>query len=103
MRAKRKENETCFEAHPGLCIKDPGFSCILALHAGLRRAIKSFSIDPEDGAGQSLFVFAGYSKKRQADQMQAKFRDGRVIDAIAADEFGAAFFCATSQISVAGS
>ena len=93
LRAKRKENETCFEAHPGLCIKDPGFSSILALHAGLRRAIKSFSIDPEDGAGQSLFVFAGYSKKRQADQMQAKFRDGRVIDGIAADEFVVAFLC----------
>ena len=37
-----------------------------------------------------FFFDAGYSKKRQADQMQAKFRDGRVIDGIAADEFDAA-------------
>ena len=91
LRAQRKKNQTCFEAHPGLCCKDPHFSSILGFHAGLRRAIKSFSISPEDSDGQSLFVFAGYKQKRPADQMQARFHRERGIDAITADEFDCAF------------
>ena len=80
---ERKQSQTCWEAHPGLCVKDPNFSSIMSCHAALDRAIRSFSISPHDGDGQALFLFVGFRRKRAADEMQRR----NVVEGITGDEF----------------
>ena len=80
---QRKQSQTCWEAHAGLCVKDPNFSSIMSCHAALDRAIRSFSISPHDGDGQALFLFVGFTRKRAADDMQRR----NVVAGITGDEF----------------
>ena len=89
LRDKRKACETCWEAHPGVCVEDPNFTSIISLHAGLDRALKFFSIAPDDADGQALFFFAGYARKRDAEQM----RNRPVVDGITGNHFELAFLC----------
>ena len=80
---KRKATQTCWEAHPGLCTKDPNFTSIVACHEGVNRAVRSFCIPPGDGDGQAMFLFVGCKRKREADAVQHR----NVVDGIKGDEF----------------
>ena len=91
LRKRRLENQTCWEAHPGLCVRDANFSSIRALHAGLGRAIHSFGLDADDANGEALFLFAGFKRKAHADRTLRRFSAERIADGIAGAEFELAF------------
>ena len=83
LRNRRKAAQTCWEAHPGVCVKDPNLTSIMTCHDGVDRAIRSFRIAPDDGDGQAMFLFVGFKRKRAADEMQHR----NVVDGITGDEF----------------
>ena len=88
LRAFRKKCETCYLAHPGLCVSDSSFSSIIALQKSMAAAIRSFKLGAQDVDGAVVFLFAGYLRKRDAERMKQPPSFG---DPISADVFHIAF------------
>ena len=67
IRAFRKANQTCYQAHPGLCVTDPMYTSFKAFQCALSRAIGSFTFG-KNLDGTILLLFSGHTQKRRADQ-----------------------------------
>ena len=84
LRASRKRQESCFQAHPGLCIADPMYSSIKAFHSRLVSTLRSFKFIEGSIDGTVLILFSGHARKRQAEEAT---RAGASNAPVTADEF----------------
>ena len=72
LRRRRQRERTCWECHPGLCISEVNAMSVIAFHACLVQAMRSFNLDPENAPGAALFLFAGFHRKRDAVQAHGR-------------------------------
>ena len=68
-RRRRTRARICWEAHPGLCCSDVNASSIVNLHGHLAAGLRRFNgFNPETSDGVTLFLFAGFRRKRDAER-----------------------------------